>query len=228
MNAPAAPRLRASHRCPRHAAGFTLLETIVTLVIVSLIVVVLMQALQQALGLRMRLLRFERETRMATLQESWFRDSVGAALIELPASAGVMQGDAEGFSLTTAAPLAGTGPAAVRWQLQREREGAVEALLYEAVDARAQPAAGVGAGGGSRGDRAAVRVLSGLRDASFSYLAADGAWKEEWAPGDVEPLPRMVRLTATTGTGRLFWLVAIAADGRQRRTLRPEEANLGL
>ncbi len=217
MNGSVAARPRASRALARRAAGFTLLETIVTLVVVSLIVVVLMQALQQALGLRTRLLRFERETRMATLQEGWFRDTVGAALIDLPESPGAMQGDADAFSLTTAAPLAGSGPAAVRWRLQRERNGNVSALLYDTAPGEGRDAADT-----------PVQVLAGLRDASFGYLDAAGEWKPAWTPADAEPLPRMVRLTATTSTSRLLWLVSIAADARQRRTLRPEEANIGL
>ena len=45
--------------------GFTLLEAIVTLVIVSLLVTILMQALGQAMSLRTRLLRFDGENRVA-------------------------------------------------------------------------------------------------------------------------------------------------------------------
>lgn len=196
-----------AHR--RAQAGFTLLETIVTLVIVSLIVVVLMQALQQALGLRTRLLRFERETRMATLQEQWFRDSVSAALIDLPDAWGPMRGNGDAFAMVTATPLQGAGPARIGWALRRE--GDTQALVYE--------------GGGEP-----MRVLGGLRDAAFSYLGADGRWRERWIPqtGEAPALPRMVRLAADTTTGQLLWLVPIAVDGREERFLRPEEIGRGL
>jgi prepilin-type N-terminal cleavage/methylation domain-containing protein len=198
-----------AHRHRRRAqAGFTLLEMIVTLVVVSLIVVVLMQALQQALGLRTRLLRFERETRMATLQEEWFRDSVSAAVVDLPDALGPMQGDAAAFAMVSAAPLQGAGPVRIGWALRRDGDGDAQALVY----------AGAGAA-------ASLRVMGGLHDAAFSYLGADGRWRATWKQEDSAPLPRMVRLEATTGAGRLLWLVPVASDGRERRILRPEQFN---
>lgn len=197
-----------AHRHRRRVqAGFTLLEMIVTLVVVSLIVIVLMQALQQALGLRTRLLRFERETRMATLQEEWFRDSVSAAVVDLPDALGPMQGDAAAFAMVSAAPLQGTGPARIGWTLRSGGSDGVQALVY--AGAGAQP----------------LRVVTGLRDAAFSYLGADGRWRPTWKQEDNAPLPRMVRLEATTGVGHLLWLVPIASDGRERRILRPEQFN---
>jgi prepilin-type N-terminal cleavage/methylation domain-containing protein len=192
----------------RVQGGFTLLETIVTLVIVSLIVVVLMQALQQALGLRTRLLRFERETRMATLQESWFRDSVSSAMADLPDAFGPMRGGEDEVSMISAAPLEGAGPARIGWALRRD--GNLQALVYTATGT--DP----------------LQVVRGLRDASFSYLDASGRWQRTWKQDEDAPLPRMVRLQATTATGELLWLVPIAADGRAKRVLRPEEIAVGL
>lgn len=193
----------------RSQGGFTLLETIVTLVIVSLIVVVLMQALQQSLGLRTRVLRFERGTRMATLQEQWFRDSVASAIVDLPDALGTMQGDGDALALVTAAPLQGDGPARVGWSLRPE--GDAQALVYEAA-------------GGTP-----IRVVGGLRDAAFSYLDADARWRPAWRQeAGKPPFPRMVRLAATTSTGQLLWLVPIAVDGREPRILRPEAIGLGL
>lgn len=192
----------------RAQQGFTLLEMIVTLVVVSLIVVVLMQALQQALGLRTRLLRFERETRMATLQEEWFRDSVSAAMVDLPDALGPMRGDEDEVSLVSAAPLQGAGPARIDWALRRD--GDAQALVY------------TGAG------MDPLQVVHGLRDASFSYLDPAGRWQRTWKQEDPVPLPRMVRLEATTSAGRLLWLVPIAVDGRAKRILRPEEISVDL
>jgi prepilin-type N-terminal cleavage/methylation domain-containing protein len=209
----------------RRNAGFTLLETIVTLVIVSLIVVVLMQALQQALGLRTRLLRHERGTRTATLQEQWFRDSVAAAVADLPDALGQADGSATSLTLVSAAPLSAPGIARVGWSLRPVAGG--YALDYAE------------AGG------APVTVLPGpLADAAFDYLDQDGHWLREWkvkpaepapAPADdmvrVEPppqLPRMVRLQADTADGHLLWLVPIVAEPRPPAILRPEQFGLGL
>lgn len=203
-----------------------MLETIVTLVIVSMIVVVLMQALQQALGLRTRLLRHEREVRAAVLQEQWFRESVGSAIADLPDALGAMEGDAVGVSLVSAAPLSGPGLAHLRWSLQPVRGG----VALEYSEAGGEP----------------MTILEGpLTNASFDYLDGDGRWLHEWKVAPVaesgaganemvppelpDQLPRMVRLHATTPSGAdLMWLVAIAASPRPPSVLRPEEYGLGL
>lgn len=201
----------------RGSAGFTLLEAIVTLVIASLIVVVLMQALQQSLGLRTRLLRHDRESRMAGLQEQWFRDTVSSALHDLPDALGPFNGDGTGFEFVSAAPLAGQGIARVRWRLEPVDGGS--ALAYR--DPRWEQL---------------VIVPGPLREAAFEYLDAEGNWVREWTPpdpadptgaaaGGLAPLPRMVRLRATTSTGELSWLVSIPAEPRSPTMLRPEDTN---
>jgi prepilin-type N-terminal cleavage/methylation domain-containing protein len=209
----------------RRSAGFTLLETIVTLVIVSMIVVVLMQALQQALGLRTRLLRHERATRTASLQEQWFRDSIGAAIADLPDALGQADGSSTSLTLVTAAPLSAPGLARVTWSL-RSVEGGY-ALDY--AEAGGTP----------------LTVLPGpLQHATLDYLDADDHWSREWkvkpvAEGQAaanemvavelpDQLPRMVRLQADTTGGRLLWLVPIVAAPRPPGILRPEEYGLGL
>lgn len=201
------------------ARGFTLLETIVTLVVVSLIVVVLMQALQQALGLRTRLLRHERDTRMSALQEEWFRDSVSAAVADLPDALGRMEGTPASVELVSAAPLSGSGLDRIRWTLQPVEGG--YALEYGDREVRALPV-----------------VRGPLQDAAFSYMDADGQWHDEWSPGDAatrgDPatsvgadLPRMVRLQASTGTGELLWLVPVPAQPSPPAMLRLEEVGVG-
>lgn len=218
--------MRRSAVHPSANAGFTLLETIVTLVVVSMIVVVLMQALQQALGLRTRLLRHEREVRTAVLQEQWFRDSVASAVADLPDALGVMDGSADSVSLVTAAPLSGPGVAKVHWSLRPVRGGV--SLEYDEAGA------------------APITVLPGpLRVAAFDYLDADGEWLREWKVPEVaaaaasanemvpmevpDQMPRMVRLQATTDAGdTLLWLVPIKAKPRPPQILRPEEYGLGL
>ncbi len=210
---------------PRRAAGFTLLETLVTLVIVSMIVVVLMQALRHSLALRTRILQHGQAARMDALQEQWFRDTVHGALADLPDGLGAMNGGPAGLELVSAAPLSGAGVAKIRWSL-REGEAGM-ALFYD--DARWQD----------------LVVLPGpLRDARFEYLGADGTWQAEWTqppvaavlpfddpgvtPPPIDSLPRMVRLTATTATGELAWLVPIPAHVQPPPMLRIEESGFGL
>lgn len=201
-------------RMPRHARpapGFSLLEALVTLVIVALIVTLLMQALGQALNLRGLVLRHQRQAIAAALQEQWFRDTVSTALSDLPDVLGRMAGKADELELVTPRALGGGDLQRVRWSLQPVAGGM--ALHY---------------GDSTWPD---LTVIAGpLLDATFAYLDAAGEWHDEWAPAadSQEVLPRIVRLQALTATGQLYWLVPVAADPGPPRFLRPEDAADGL
>jgi len=97
--------------------GFSLLETLVSLVIVALIATVMMQSLFQVLGLRERVLRHEAEARQAALQQAWFRDSVAALVAEMPERQGGFRGDPEGWSGTSLAGPSGAGLRRIEWRL---------------------------------------------------------------------------------------------------------------
>ncbi|UWX04301.1 type II secretion system protein [Pseudoxanthomonas sp. NC8] len=87
--------------------GFTLLETVVTLVIVAMLVSMLMQALNQSMQLRTRILRVQAQSRQMLLQEAWFRESVVAA--QPPTLRGVLDafdGAPQEISYVSGAPLA--------------------------------------------------------------------------------------------------------------------------
>ncbi|MFN3842954.1 MAG: type II secretion system protein J [Rehaibacterium terrae] len=190
----------------RGLGGFTLLEALVTLVIVSLIATLLMQSLAHALGLRERLLRHQAAASIAALQEQWFRDSIAAALPDLPDALGVMRGDGDSVELITADPLGPRGLAQARWQLVRGADGV--RLGY-------------------RDDRLGEIIVidTPLREASFSYLDAAGNWHRSWPPDrqQDEVLPRLLRLQADTRGGPLVWMVPVLADPRPAEFLRPED-----
>ncbi|HZH44671.1 MAG TPA: type II secretion system protein [Lysobacter sp.] len=186
----------------KRLAGFTLLETIVTLVIVSLLVTVLMQALNQTLALRARLFRHQEQARVVLLQEAWFRDTVSTALIDIP-ELGRMRGTADVLEMVCARPLVSQGPGRIEWRLARTAGGL--ALHYR--DERS-------------GD---IAVIPGpLHDARFSYLDSAGQWHDEWKPAAdaAEQLPRLVRLEARTTGGSLSWWVPIIAEGVLPHNLR--------
>jgi prepilin-type N-terminal cleavage/methylation domain-containing protein len=196
----------------RHAAGFTLLETIVTLVIVSLMVALLMQALSQVLNLRQRVLRLQSEARTAALQERWFRESLQGAIADLPDAFGEFQGSRQRLEFVSAVPLDSDGLGRVHWEIVRHAGGL--ALAHQ----------------GPAGERFLV-AEGPFVSAEFDYRGMDGEWQPGWTPeGDHrEVLPRLVRFRAEGGRGRLHWIVAVPADPAPANSLlRPEDQSSGL
>lgn len=193
--------------------GFSLLETIVTLVVVAMIVGLLMQALTQSLNLRSRLLRHQSTSLVAGLQEQWFRESVSAAVADLPDALGAPAGSSRSLELLTVRPLGDSGALdRIRWSLHAAGNGG-DSLFYS---------------DSSWNDL--IIVPGPLYKASFSYLDRSGAWHDSWQPieGEEEVLPSLVRLSAHTASGTLVWYVSISADPRSLLLLRPEDPASGL
>lgn len=186
--------------------GFSLLEALVTLVIVALVATVLMQSLLHVLGMRERVLRADREGRTAALHERWFRDSVAAAIGDRPGTEGAFRGDASGLRFLSQAPLAAEGALPVAWRLVEAEDGRT-ALVY------------------AQGDHDWPVLDPALRDAAFEYLDARGAWHEAWPLEDHpdEVLPRAVRLAAMRDDRPLLWSVAVSAGPGLPPALRVQE-----
>lgn len=176
-----------------NSKGFTLLEALVTLVIVAMVATLLMQSLFQVLGLRERVLLNDRETRIAALQEAWFRDSVSGLIAELPGREGAFLGDADGWSALTLAGISSDGQIPVAWRIA----GVPAQAFLEIAEAGEQPVA--------------VRTLSPA--ARFQYLDGAGVWRDMWPVGDRsdELLPRVIRLQDPDGRPAWIWQAPVAA-----------------
>jgi prepilin-type N-terminal cleavage/methylation domain-containing protein len=190
--------------------GFSLLEALVTLVIVSLVATVLMQSLLYAMGLRERVLRVDREGRTGVLHERWFRDSVAAAVADRPDGASPFVGDAASVRFLSQSPLDGVGARPVAWRLEDDVRG-LKALVYAQA-----------------GDEWTV-LSSTLSEGRFEYLDTRGEWHTAWpleARAD-ELLPRAVRLTAAHNGRPLLWWVAVSAGPGLTPALRNQEESPG-
>lgn len=176
-----------------NSKGFTLLEALVTLVIVAMVATLLMQSLFHVLGLRERVLRNDRETRIAALQEAWFRDSVSGLIAELPGHEGAFRGAADGWSALTLAGISSEGQIHVAWRIA----GVPAQPFLEIAEALEQPVA--------------VRTLSSA--ANFQYLDGAGVWRDTWPVDDRtdEILPRAIRLQDPEGRPAWIWQVSVPA-----------------
>lgn len=183
--------------------GFSLLEAMVTLVIVALVTTVLMQSLLYVLGVRERVLRNERESRAAALDEAWFRESIGSAIADLPERGKPFRGDATGVSFVGLDALDGRAFAEVAWALVPGERGL--SLEYRA------------------GERQWVLATGLPEGTGFRFRDADGSWSTAWPVPDTEAgrtsqpapprsLPRVVVLAPPDGTDGPTWVAAIGAS----------------
>ena len=190
--------------------GLTLVELIVTLLLVSLLGTLLVQSVSFFATRYETVQRVAREAARADMQQRWFAASVRGLVPEgVPARR--FAGSPEAFQGTTLAPLeAPSGlPVVVRWHIAADMAGGAAVGYAES-------------GGPSR------RVLARPQPLAFQYADAARAWHERWppAPSDArtsaadqdaaeEWIPSQVRLVA----GRqVVWLASVEATPVPRVT----------
>lgn len=160
----------------RRAAGFTLMETLVMLVLVSFSVLLMFQMLGSYRIAQARVVAQGGGIDRQALFDAWFSESVqGLRAIE----AAPMQGSAEAFDGTTLNPLLASpgAPVAIGWRLEAGPDGMALRYLEDDVERWALP----------------LRDTDGAR---FVYLDADGTVHEAWPPamGVQQALPASVGL----------------------------------
>jgi general secretion pathway protein J len=159
--------MRISDR--RYAAGFTLLEMLVVMLIAGMALLLTTQALGQYQRAHTRAIASERVGREQRSSEAWFRDSVRGlqALAPVPgADTGpAFEGDARGFRDTTLSPvLQGQGiPVAQRWRIATGPAGTERLELEE-------------------GDEKIVLTLPPASSLRLHYVDAKGALHDRWPP----------------------------------------------
>lgn len=159
--------------------GFTLLEILVVLVLISLIVGLLMQGLSHVLRLRIQFVGQAEQQQTEMLQEKWFRSLVGGIIptqLENPDQFQGKQTTLAGFTLASLELNAGV-PAPLNISLVNN--GDLLELRYRTL---------------SEEDW----VLAHWRSAKawFEYLDREGNWHKQWPPvfGVYEQLPVAVKL----------------------------------
>ncbi len=193
---------------PTRRGGFTLLELILALSILSVLLVVISGAL------RITVRAWERgegavaaQQRSRTILDQLDRQLGSAVLLvggreEAPLVA--FTGTARSVEFTSSLPLAwraAVAPVHVRYLVDAEADGRMRLLLYE----KGVEAADRLNGRASIQDAEPLVLAEGLGDFRFEYLSeGDGAdlqWITTWEPQTPTDWPRAVRITAMSAPG---------------------------
>lgn len=176
--------------------GFTLLEVLVVLVIVSLISGLLFQGLLYVLHLRSQALVQLSDLQQGRLQEAWFRTTLEAIITDYEDGKNRFQGNSHEFSGLTMASLDNIigVPVTFAWQIQN-KDGR-NTLRYR----------------NSRGEYWDILSWSDERLAEFRYMAEDGEWHSQWPPPSglkVIQLPSIILFSAKRHLFPITWIVKL-------------------
>jgi prepilin-type N-terminal cleavage/methylation domain-containing protein len=165
--------------------GFTLVEVLIGLVLLSMVVAIVFGSLGQVLDARSRLRPYLDQSEETALVASWFRQTVQALVADYETGKDRFAATADGFSGLTASPLVGPPgtPTPFRWSLRYDAGANVTILEYAERPSNA------------------IRISSWAgHDAIFSYYDQDRQWQRVWPPADshqsqgLPQLPKLVRL----------------------------------
>ena len=177
------PRLPSS----RPALGFTLIEMLVVLVLVSLLGTLLVQGTGFFLGKYATVKRVHREASLEELRRHWFVSTV-QAMVPSRVESRRFAGDAFAFEGVTLQALAAEPglPVRARWSI--DAGGASAAVVYA-----------------QEGGESWTVLASQDGGLAFQYADAAGQWHAQWPLASDGPnpprerIPRMIRLVSAAG-----------------------------
>ena len=171
-------RLRCLGSSRRRSSGLTLVETMVVLVLASLLGTVIVQGTGFFLGRYTWVKRTQLEASETALCEQWFASTV-AAVVPSYVEARHFVGNEAGFEAVTLQPLAAEPghPAWIRWSIS---ETEPRAVVYTETGVAPWTA---------------LRLRA--EAVAFQYADSAGRWYSLWppTPADRHRTPRLVRLT---------------------------------
>lgn len=204
----------------RAARGMTLLETLVTLVIVAMVAGLLSEGLFQVARIEQRLGGAQLQAQIERLHVLWVQLTLEGLLPAPPHKPERFRGDARSLNgMSTLVPTAeGLGPQAVRLSLQFEADtGMTELRLSRGVEPQSLDAGVVLARW--PGDAGVIR-----------YQDSAGGWQPQWPPsqdGDLRvpgALPQAVAIDRGERQGGMLLIARPAARGEPLGTRAAVEA----
>ncbi len=179
----------------RQNRGFTLVEVLVVLTMVSLLSALLFQGFGYMLATYDRLQNRQSAEMQKSLAEGWWRDSVEASVpyYDNPLR---FAGDTQSIQGASYSPMWRSPgvPSRMTWRLEQQRDGLH--LVYE--EPPYPPVT--------------IRRWDPGASAAFSFLTKEGQWQADWLPARDRQLPEAVRLAIeerTSGGSQLYTMTAV-------------------
>lgn len=201
---------------PGRQAGTTLMETLVTLVIVSMVAGLVAEGLFQIARAERSLSAGQMESRLEALHAIWVRDALEGLLVSSAEPADQLVADASTLrGVTTLSPLSDlNGPHPLRLKLLSVEGQALSRLVMQG-----------GAGRTGAATSELVLLEWPTEGAHWQYLDDQGQVSREW-PAEGRPqrqaLPRSIQIVS--GDGKAVLLMATPAQNYERLYKRgPEE-----
>jgi|SRR5271166_3470315 len=200
---------------PRTQSGFTLVEVLITLVLLSMVAAVAFGSLRQVLEARERLRPYLDRSKETTLVAGWFRQTVQALIADYDDGKHRFAGTAAEISGLTASPLVGPPgtPTPFSWVIKHDVPRDLTTLEY----------------GESSKQPFRIAEWAG-HEGGFAYYAGGQQWQAAWPPSDhdqgksIPQLPQLVRLS---GAPRDLVPMIIAAPRASAAAPQPPPDLLG-
>ncbi|MDM8564194.1 prepilin-type N-terminal cleavage/methylation domain-containing protein [Candidatus Halobeggiatoa sp. HSG11] len=174
--------------------GFTLLEMLVVLVLVSFITVLLLEGFSYVLHLRSSFLNQFENLQRGALQEYWFRSTTAGIIVDYKDGKNVFKGKERQFSgLTLAALDQNIGvPTPFIWKM--EYADGMTILRYK--------------------NKKTWDVSHWLgKNGKFRYLDKDGKWHNKWPPKiglDIPQIPKVIQFQGQRRNQAITWIVKLS------------------
>ncbi|MCV2423123.1 prepilin-type N-terminal cleavage/methylation domain-containing protein [Paucibacter sp. DJ2R-2] len=194
------PAVALGSVCGRRGGGFTLIEMLVTLLIVSMISTLLWQAMQQVFRVERILQSSGAEAQVKIVHREWLRSLIESTLPG-PLNAPSFRGNAsEVWLISAESPeIPGLGSGQLHLTMRQDPRTQIQSLVVQvAEDSSARSDAFQ-----SRGQKITLMSWVGPA-ASFKYLNEKRQWLDEWRPSEAglpNRLPRAVRIDFGSDVG---------------------------